>query len=418
MNIVDPTEAGDRKIKLKGKYLKPVVDFASALNFDRPFDWFVSLEESPIIEMITKLHSSHLCTSDALSLVATEGIAFMGSHDDESGALTEERNQVHFDEIVEILRTAIESLPMTYIVRVEVPEFPGDWPDTIRISDELTLVVGTAMPSPAPKGPKDGLPKFPSERLTYWEFRVSGYAGGGSQSAGITSCLSTIKLLAFKLVEAGVFFRCRRTMSVRSTITSELTGETEAFPLPHAMRQCLGNIAISHEKVFMFARPSSHEISDESYVADHGEAGGERRQHIVLSESLAPVIRFFGEKGSPDFLNLCAAIEWYEDSLSAENQTFAYLAACIGLEAVLGSDESITGLSNRLADRFSFMLGHGRSERAELAQQYIDVLTVRGKLVHAKAARLSAKELSKLTVAQGMLLRVIRHELRILERPR
>ena len=131
----------------------------------------------------------------------------------------------------------------------------------------------------------------------------------------------------------------------------------------------------------------------------------------AFRNSLDPIVRFLECREHADFESLAAAMEWHQDSVFADNQTFAYLAACIGLEALLGSDVHMDSMSRRLADRYSFLIGRGRKERAELAQRYEAVLNLRGKLVHAKAARLNPEDLPLLYEAQDMLSQLIHHEL-------
>jgi hypothetical protein len=100
------------------------------------------------------------------------------------------------------------------------------------------------------------------------------------------------------------------------------------------------------------------------------------------------------------------------DACYSDNQTLAYLAACIGLEALLGGgDEHLDDMSRRLADRYAYMLGKARSARQMLQSDYLEILKVRGRLVHARDSRLSGDALGSLERATNMLARVIRHEL-------
>jgi Apea-like HEPN len=131
----------------------------------------------------------------------------------------------------------------------------------------------------------------------------------------------------------------------------------------------------------------------------------------ALQLALHPAYQFSAIQDEEDYPAITAAIEWYQDSLFAENQTFSYLAACIGLEAILGGDDRIDNMSSRLTDRYSFLLGKDRAERKRLAKEYHEVLRTRGELVHAKQARLTGASKAYLPVAQQMLLNTIWHEL-------
>jgi hypothetical protein len=131
----------------------------------------------------------------------------------------------------------------------------------------------------------------------------------------------------------------------------------------------------------------------------------------ALESALHPATRFFRAAKHDDFATVSAAIDWYQDSVFSDNQTFSYLAACIGLESLLGGDEHMDGMSKRLADRYAFLLGKGRSERNALASDYTKVLKLRGTLVHAKTARLTDDDRETLSLAQEMLMKAIWHEL-------
>jgi len=138
------------------------------------------------------------------------------------------------------------------------------------------------------------------------------------------------------------------------------------------------------------------------------EEEARRAQDHVLSD----VRRYFAARSDEDFGQIAAAIEWYQDSMWAENDTFAYIAACIGLEAVLGSgEEHLDSLSKRLADRYAFLMGKGRKEREELRAAYSSVLNLRGRLVHGKAARLDSKERPLLKKVQDLLLQLLWKEI-------
>jgi len=93
------------------------------------------------------------------------------------------------------------------------------------------------------------------------------------------------------------------------------------------------------------------------------------------------------------------------------NHTFSYVAACIGLEALFGSDGYLENMSKRLADRYAFLIGKSREEHEQLISDYTEVLKLRGRLVHSKATRLKAEDVGLLATAQRMLLNAIWHEL-------
>ena len=94
----------------------------------------------------------------------------------------------------------------------------------------------------------------------------------------------------------------------------------------------------------------------------------------------------------------------------AEDQTIAYLAACIGLESIFG-EKDMSEMSKRLEDRYAFLLGNDREDRKKLAQEYREVLRIRGQLVHARVKKLPPRDYKALETAREMLRKTIAHEL-------
>jgi hypothetical protein len=133
----------------------------------------------------------------------------------------------------------------------------------------------------------------------------------------------------------------------------------------------------------------------------------------ALSDNAKVIPKYFANSHRTGFSRIAAAIEWYEDSLISDDQSMAFIAACIGLESIFGEEATgMTELSRRLVDRYSFMLGKDRDERSELARDFEEVLKVRGQLVHARTSRLKAKDRVQLDKVREMLLRSIQHEVR------
>lgn len=118
--------------------------------------------------------------------------------------------------------------------------------------------------------------------------------------------------------------------------------------------------------------------------------------------------------GDEEYSGHRSAIDWLMESHIAHNDTMSFLCACIGLEAILGdSNEQMSELSKRLADRYAFLLGRGPEARRKHRSDYEELLNLRGKLVHAKRVRLEQADGAFLVKARHMLLTLIRHELHV-----
>lgn len=106
-----------------------------------------------------------------------------------------------------------------------------------------------------------------------------------------------------------------------------------------------------------------------------------------------------------------AALEWYFDADTAENSTVAFLQRCIGLEAILGDDENsrTSPLTDRLADRYAYLMGRTPSERSELRGQFREVYGHRSDVIHSRKAAGSV-DFRTDAAAKAMLANVISRE--------
>ncbi|RAN44242.1 hypothetical protein RB25_20520 [Herbaspirillum rubrisubalbicans] len=96
------------------------------------------------------------------------------------------------------------------------------------------------------------------------------------------------------------------------------------------------------------------------------------------------------------------------------NDTLAFVAGCIGLEALLSDPkENISQMTARLADRFAFQIGKNRAERQALIEKFTRVFDVRGKLVHAKQRALDSSAKEALDLLHDLLDKLLLHELRL-----
>jgi hypothetical protein len=104
-------------------------------------------------------------------------------------------------------------------------------------------------------------------------------------------------------------------------------------------------------------------------------------------------------------------LEWYFDADTADNHTVAFLQRCIGLEAILGDDENsrTVPLTDRLADRYAYLMGQTASERVELRQHFREIYGRRSDVVHSRTAR-AVLDIRTEIEAQTMLSRVIHKE--------
>lgn len=403
-----------RRVKLKGKHLQAVHDYVGAIVWYTDFPVVVGPKREELLKLVTSLHPSVLTDEDVQSFLTSEAIRLLrevGS----AGSMSDPSNQAKFVQaFVGRLQERIEGLPDKYRVRISLPSFPKLERASLRITDEVRLVVANG---PVGRNSDESAKLSALARAitdmhqplqTFLEFDAIGFIDGADSSAA-GRFLATAKQCAFLFSATGAGkFDWSESMALATYDPSPYGGTNARFELPHGVSRCFGRLK-ANEADWTVYRGKPGAVSSLLGSGRPPEDDAERLE--ALQSSLYPIGRFLACRDHPEFTSIAAAMEWHQDSTWADNQTFAYLAACIGLEAVMGGDGHMENMSRRLADRYAFLVGRGRRERDELVKQYEAVLNLRGRLVHAKTARLAAKDEALLRQAQSMLLRVIWREM-------
>ena len=98
------------------------------------------------------------------------------------------------------------------------------------------------------------------------------------------------------------------------------------------------------------------------------------------------------------------------DSHANDNDTLAFIQACIGIEAVIG-DDTKDNITATLADRCAYLLGDSISARKKIREKFEKLYDIRSKVVHGRKACLDDEQRHFLDYAQIMLKRVIGKEI-------
>ena len=398
------------KIVVKGKYLAPIEKYVSTLIIGENFLFRWNPECEELQETIVNIHKSFLNKSNALAIIFNLCFELEAENQGRIGPLSDLNNADLRVLLVGRIKGYLESLPRKYTLRIELPSFPKWGAAILDISKSIRIVAANSQPNtlatllrPTPI-PVNGkvLPNF----NTYIEFSASGYSEWSTDSLTASVCLSLAKQCAFILTTHG---SCQRNFSqnkARATLTDDSVGQTMEINLPDSVARCFGQLIPNEKKLLVYDNRGATLLTDAGRPAETDE-----EKCKAFSNILYDAVRYFESEAHPDFEGISTAIQWHQDSIFADNQSFAYIAACIGLEALFGSDNHLENMSKRLADRYAFLLGKNRSEREKMITEYTSVLSLRGRLVHSKAARLSEADSELLRTAQSMLLNSIWHEL-------
>ncbi len=400
-------------IRMTGKYFKAISDYVAAISFEE--NWRISLASpqfDALGDAVCKIHGKHLSERDArIALLHAIFDCMQGRGGADQLPVAPELQDEIRTKLTDALRDLIESLPWAMCVKFPLPGLASLAQFEIRISDSILLRNGL-VDDPAPD--TDGFNSLLKAALTHGQhaqLRVSVQGFSDSDPGG------TAVSQAISLAKQCLYFMEAFTFQIHPF--SDLPQSPAYVVLPNEKRLDL-RLPETLMRHFNGMRPREvTQVDDRAGLAMKLVPGGGSVIHDPLERvrwlqrQLEPAVMFFSHRNHPDFDALGAAMEWYVDSITADNQTFAYIAACIGLEAILGygdSPEKMDSMSPRLADRYGFLLGLGRAERESLAGEYRKMLTLRGRLVHARSARLTANERVQLHKVQDMLSKVISKE--------
>lgn len=405
-------------IRLTEKYLRQISAFVDSIAFGD--DWWDALNLDPfdvLVKSAAKIHDPLLSERDVKMALIHELMDCVQAVDLKSvGSPIPPTLEADMRKAVfEKLRDLIESLPWCCEVKFPLPRFNQFGQYELKISDDITLRYGLAEPQrgeePFSKLLLAAMAKGQHSQLCV---KVRGYADSDPSGNAVSQAISLAKQCLYFL---GSFSSSHLPYGnvLEETYAVHPQGRV-TISLPDTLTRYLCGLAPKDEVLLIW----SDGKGNGSLIPRAANKPEERVD--TLSSKLEIARRFFGRNGHPDYQAVGAAIEWYVDSITADNQTFAYIAACIGLEALLGlgtddPSEKMEAMSSRLSDRYGFLLGVGRADRAKLSRQFREMLVLRGKLVHARSNRLNADEMSKLHGVQNMLEKVIGREIVTIIRP-
>jgi hypothetical protein len=236
-------------------------------------------------------------------------------------------------------------------------------------------------------------------RLAVW-----GYAGGLGSSAVLNRCSGTFKQCVYLLREHGVAAeQWAHEAQSEAYIEDRSTGDRTGVFLSHELARRIGGLTqVTPGRAGGLLGTTPAAAPPPPFDLDRTRAAA------------AEVNRFLSQADSPGFQRVTAAIEWLFDSETAADQTMGYLAACIGIESILGDDEKGELHTTRLADRYAYMLGRDRTERGKLAKTFLQAFSVRGTLVHARQPRLSRDDQAHLHSIRAILRDLLGHEIAVM----
>ncbi len=372
---------------------------------------------SKLADEASKHKKEWLTSSNVYSIFLSEVTSTLSGRFSEDqkieGKLPEILGRDAIASLAETIVTIILSVPRTYVFYFPLPNVQ------IAINGKLQLEEGIYLRSfgekeEIPGGERVGLlgvlGAYLARNKVYLCIEEKGFTSGDIDDISFSHALSKFKILTHLLL-------IRRTFSERtvSPILYGLGGKSHYVPnLVATIFDCerqseiyattLLPIGISRHTDKLFINEDNKE-----YQRTKTE-GYEAVAAYVQSVSMHPALLLKHE--GADSVPIMSAIEWAYEAATTDNDTIAFIQACIGLEAILGDDTGGESISSTLADRCAYLLGGDMQERRTIRDNFKELYKRRSKLAHGRSIRLQPDEWGYLKWGKDILNNLIMKEMK------
>jgi hypothetical protein len=335
---------------------------------------------------ILKNKSEWLSISDVYSIfydLVYESITSKTNSDEKySGLLCDLTGEEGLEELIDSLCGFYISIPRNYSIYFPLPKISKSIHSNVPLSETVEFVTFDKA-NEIPGGYHRGLLQ-PSNELdlnkAYLKFSLEGYCNNRLENKSIRAALSNFKIILqqglfkglFKIVEGqpaaygllggSTHYQIPKLslISVDQTDGEQRNVSTE---LPIEISKLLDSIDLdwTNDKVSTPFEKGEVELPIKGYL----------RFPALLTES-----------SDLESSRVKAAIEWCLDSKANENETLSFLQICIGLETLLGDDESNGGLTETLADRCAYLISSDIKGRKTIKENFKKLYKIRSKIVH------------------------------------
>jgi len=371
-----------KNFRVGSKYLQMIRDYFGDMEIYDPFHGCdAGIGYLNLIKSIAPMFNSCMTEDDVDYLVYRAVCKIEAQHMGNALEGDLQRRLEVADEVIACVVEALESYPRDYEFRMSLPGFSKLPVGRYQLHESIWL---------------EFVPD--QERKANLLINARGFWREGVENSIVADCLRKSKIFSY-LMHVGPLTKPQ--IKFRNSVAEFRDLKTlnvYDFILPEGMAQLVGSISLNMTSLFSSVKKRTY--TEEDFAASMEIEARDFR-------------KYFATLDAQDNSRIATAIEWYEDARAVSNQTVALLEVCIGLEALLGEEGNMADMTNRLCDRFAFTLGKSPGERSHLFAQYKTLLSVRGKLVHAKIARLDTQGSVVLGGAYGMLQRLISHELKL-----
>ncbi|WP_157654994.1 HEPN domain-containing protein [Burkholderia ubonensis] len=347
-----------------------------------------------------------------------------------NGDLSDFANGKSKSELVNDLQIAFESLPCRYDIYIPMGSLQKLNSAEIKITDDIAVSdasdnenLKALIASGAPDSPLlralTGRPPISSkiDSIRYLKISCTGFASDMPDSPSVRTAWSIAKQLAFVGMATDAL----------SSRASELFWDDSIWTLndiptlvvPHNNHDEIFRTSPGFELGRLLHSLKFKALKFLDFGSTNGKSllGAEEREaqtgdeiQQAVSQAMRTAAAFL-TLDTPDAVPIRAAMEWFIDADASQNETVAFLQRCIGLEALLGSSESRRDVTERLADRYSYLVAQTASARDAHRRQFKSMYDHRSEIVHGRSTRLSDEHRNASWQARHMLLQVAWREM-------
>lgn len=314
----------------------------------------------------------------------------------------------------------LDSIPRKYLVFFELPAVHGLGLKEIKLTDDISFVERVSESDFSDI-------KIPSRSLygrdyTLQEGRlnirisVDGYTDGTLDSSAIKKAYSKFKQVILLSNLSGILKEWQGDLSLGllGSVSHQIFVVNSRDPniekylvyFPQTVSNYLLKLRLNED----ILKPTKLETLLETFENKEASTSNDKAK-ILQKRFQHPVNLLKTPDNDKNAEPLKTAIEWAFDSLTNDNNTLAFIQACIGLEAILGDDETKDNITATLADRCSYLLGDSISARKSIRENFKKLYGIRSKVVHGRKAYLDDEQRYFLNYAQIMLKQVIWKEI-------
>src|SRR3990167_6864289 len=315
----------------------------------------------------------------------------------------------------------LESIPRKYLVFFELPAVHGLGLKEIKLTDDISFVerVGESdfsdikIPTWSLLG-GDYTLTLEKGRL-YIRIAVDGYTDGTVESSAIKKAYSKFKQVILLSNLSGILKEGQRDLSLGllGSVSHQIFVVNSRDPniekylvyFPQTVSNYISKLRLNED----ILKPPKFETLLETFENKEIPTSNDKAK-LLKNRFQYPVKLLKTPDNDENAESIKSAIEWAFDSHANDNDTLAFIQACIGIEAVIG-DDTKDNITATLADRCAYLLGDSISARKKIRENFEKLYDIRSKIVHGRKACLDEEQRHFLDYAQIMLKRVIGKEI-------